>query len=83
MNKENHDRVDKIKRSGLIDEKNKGDQSIDETDELLKKEFEKQIIQDRYHRKYLGKESDSRYKDEIIKRAIKKEKNKNKDKNKP
>ncbi|BDC36284.1 MAG: hypothetical protein EF806_01995 [Candidatus Methanoliparum thermophilum] len=58
--------------------KNKNDLSKDTDEELLNKEFEKQIIQDRYHRKYLGIESSSRYKDELIKKAIKKEKDKDK-----
>ncbi|HIH40325.1 MAG TPA: hypothetical protein HA221_02015 [Halobacteria archaeon] len=69
MNKKEYDESDKTKnKNGL----SKEEKSVDD-DELLKKEFEKQIIQDRYHRKYLGRESDSRYKDEIIKKAVKKE----------
>jgi len=78
MNKKEYDESDKTKnKNGL----SKEEKSVDD-DELLKKEFEKQIIQDRYHRKYLGRESDSRYKDEIIKKAVKKEKDKNNDKDK-
>lgn len=69
MNKKEYDESDKTKnKNGL----SKEEKSVDD-DEILNKEFEKQIIQDRYHRKYLGRESDSRYKDEIIKKAVKKE----------
>lgn len=78
MNKKEYDESDKTKNKN---NPSKDEKSIDD-DEILKKEFEKQIIQDRYHRKYLGRESDSRYKDELIKKAVKKEKDKNNDKNK-
>lgn len=69
MNKKEYDESDKTKNTN---NPSKDEKSIDD-DEILKKEFERQIIRDRYHRKYLGRESDSRYKDELIKKAVKKE----------
>lgn len=72
----------KSNKAKIKDTRSKEENSMDvDDDELLNKEFENQIIQDRYHRKYLGREFGSRYTDDFIKKSLKKEKDKNKEDN--